>query len=49
MDLVWSEDGAGWSAYDITSQHTTILLNSSGAVVKEWRAFDGEAILKELA
>ncbi len=43
-DLVWSDSRDVWEAYDVNSQHTTILLDSSGAEIQRWSNFDPNAV-----
>lgn len=44
--LVWSEDRDVWENYNVGSQHTTILLDSSGAELQRWNNFSPEEIAK---
>lgn len=43
-DLVWSESRDIWETYGVSGQHTTILLDSSGAEIQRWNNFDPNAV-----
>lgn len=40
----WSESRDVWEAYDVGSQHTTILLDSSGNELQRWRSFSPQEV-----
>ncbi len=43
-DLVWSQGGDIWKAYEVTGRHTAILLDSSGEELQRWDRFDADAV-----